>query len=170
MRFWVLIPEGFQGVTGRNSGNANLQIGTYVRSSTGDPYSQGSHYYHHYNLKHTGAWHQIILDTHPNHLVGGSGGTEWGNRPYPTGEEGYNYFDALTRFYFDWVGLAPSYPSVFYFDGFELYQEINVENEDQIYSVHGVYVPDSKVTKEILLMAQLLIRLGIQRGDEIAGD
>jgi hypothetical protein len=143
MRFWMKVP---QGVTKAGGGRPDLQIGTFIRSSKGSLYSAedgGGHWYHHFDIGYTGEWHQVILDTHPNHQRGGSGGTEWGNQEYPTGEAGFNYFDALTRFYIDWQGKLPSYPANFYFDGFELYRETRPENINQIYSLHGVYVPST---------------------------
>jgi hypothetical protein len=143
MRFWVKVPSSIQV---EPAGQANIQIGTYVRSSTGDPASAesgGNHYYHHFNIPYTGQWHQVILDTHPNHERGGDGSTEWGNKLYPTGESAFNYFDALTRFYFDVQGSLTSNPSNFYFDNFELYKEPNAENVNQIYSLNGVYTPST---------------------------
>jgi hypothetical protein len=64
-----------------------------------------------------------------------------GDQPYPTGEIGFNYFDALTRFYLNLRGNLTTYPAVFYFDAFELYREAWPENTEQVYSLNGVYVP-----------------------------
>lgn len=142
MRFWVKIPSS---MSKSPAGQCNVQLGTYLRKSNGDPQSQndgGMHAYHLYNFKYTGAWEQVIFDSHPTYIIGaeGNGNTEFGNQPYPTGESGFNYFDALTRFYFDGQGGLSSYPADFLFDGFELYNDPNPENLDQIYSLHGVYV------------------------------
>tara|TARA_R110001599_G_scaffold229345_1_gene428520 strand:- start:1943 stop:3076 length:1134 start_codon:yes stop_codon:yes gene_type:complete len=141
LRFWVKLPPG---VVKKGNGQANAHFGTYFRSSTGDtksPESGGQHYYHYLNLESTGEWHQIIIDTHPSHARGANGGVEQGNREYPTGESNYNYFDAMTRFYFDLLGSLSSYPSSIFYDNFEYYEEKNPENIDQIYNLNGVYVP-----------------------------
>ena len=123
MRFWVKMPPGSRTVGG---GQKNVSFGTYVRCSTcsHDSYEAGGgHFYHHFDIPYTGEWHQVILDTHPTTKRGIPGGSEIGNKEYVTGESNFNYFDALTRFYFDGVGLNASNPAAFYFDGFELYRE-----------------------------------------------
>lgn len=141
LRFWMKVPPG---ITLSPPGQTNLHFGTYVRASNGDPSSAesgGNHFYHYFNIESTGQWHQFIIDTHPTHARGNSGATEEGNREYPTGEAGYNYFDALTRFYVDVLGGLPSYPATYYLDKFEFYEETNLENIDQIYSLNAVYDP-----------------------------
>lgn len=143
MRFWVKLPPG---ITYQGEGQTNAHFGTYVRSKNGDESSAesgGNHFYHYFDLESTGEWHQIIIDTHPSHSRGESGGLEEGDKEYATGEVGYNYFDGLTRFYFDLDGGLPNYPSAIYFDGFEFYEEKNPENINQIYGLNGVYVPAS---------------------------
>ncbi len=147
MRFWIKMPPG---VSAAPPGQANLQIGTYVRASTGDSSSAedgGNHFYHHFNIPYTGQWHQLIVDTHPNHIRGANGGVEHGDQLYPTGETGFNYFDALTRFYMDIGGSLPTYPADFYVDGIELYRELQPENVAQIYSLNGVYVPSTNTIR-----------------------
>ena len=140
MRFWIKVP---QQIVASNGGHENVQIGTYVRAENGDVYSAGSHYYHHYNFKYTGEWEQVIFDTHPTYLIGAGGNTELGNVEYPFGGDSWNYLDALTRFYFDGQGSLSGYPAAFYFDGFELFTRPATENIDQVYSLHGVYVPST---------------------------
>ncbi len=143
LRFWVKVPPTLVPAT---DGGANIQFGTYVMSTTANglnPEEGGGHYYHLFNIPYTGEWHQVIVDTHPSHQRGGNGNIEQGNLPYPTGETGYNYFDALTRFYFDAQGPMTAVPADFYFDGFELYKETRPENIDQIYSLNGVYIPST---------------------------
>ncbi len=147
-RFWVKVPPG---VTKIGGGISNTHVGTYTRCSTCDTTkaeSDNGHYYHHFDLPYTGEWHQIIVDTHPDHQRGANGGTELGDQPYPTGESGFNYFDALTRFYVELKGTLPTYPAVFHFDAFEVYQETRPENIAQVYSLNGVYVP---ATNEIMV-------------------
>jgi hypothetical protein len=148
LRFWVKVPPG---VTKIGGGNSNMHVGTYIRCSSCDTTkaeSDNGHYYHHFDLPYTGEWHQIIVDTHPDHQRGANGGTELGDQPYPTGESGFNYFDALTRFYVELKGTLPAYPAVFQFDAFEVYQETRPENIEQVYSLNGVYVP---ATNEIIV-------------------
>jgi hypothetical protein len=145
LRFWVKVPRGMQKA---GPGRANLDVGTYLRRSNGSRTNAedgGSHWYHEFNIPYTGQWHQVIVDTHPDHQRGANGGTEHGDQEYVTGERGYNYFDALTRFYISGRGglAAGSYPARFYFDGFELYRETGAENIAQIYSLNGVYVPST---------------------------
>ena len=128
MRFWLKVPEEL--APAPSPGRKNLTLGTYVRGQTGDPSSAesggGNHYYHFFNIPYTGEWHQLIFDTHPNHQRGGNGGYEWGDLLYPiAGEPGFNYFDALTRFYIEFDGPMSAYPGDFYVDGFELYKETN---------------------------------------------
>jgi len=155
MRFWVKVPPAFAKEFKAGWGRGNMNVGTYIRSSHGRLRNSGAeesgigggHDYHGFNIPYTGAWHQIILDMHPSHSRGGPGWVEWGNTPYPTGENGFNYFDALTLFYVDFIGLAggyhalSKYPAEFYFDDFEFYKDTNPENVDQVYSLNGVYVP-----------------------------
>lgn len=140
MRFWVKVPKQMVAASG---GHENVQIGTYVRAQNGDAYSQGTHYYHFYNLKYTGEWEQIIFDSHPTYLIGAGGNTEVGNVAYPSGGSTWNYMDGLTRFYIDGQGGLSGYPATFYFDGFELFTRPVNENIDQVYSLHGVYVPST---------------------------
>lgn len=144
MRFWIKVPSG---INKNSGGRSNMELGTYIRKSNGDvssAESDNNHYYHKYNLFNTGEWHQVIVDMHPNHKRGGSGSTEWGNLTYPTGETGFNYFDAMTRFYLQFPYTAPgSYPANYYVDGFSLYRETRPENVDQVYSLNGVFVPSS---------------------------
>ncbi len=150
MRFWVYLPSnvGYQAQVDA-IGQHNLEIGTFAKCSTCDgsnPEHGGGHFYHHYYIPYTGAWHQIIFDMHPTHERGRDPYIEYGeSKYYPSGETGYNYFDALTEFYLDLQGNLPNGgpPADFYFDGFELYQEARPENVNQVYSLNAVYVPET---------------------------
>ena len=147
MRFWIKIPPGFQAKEG---GRHNFNIGTFLRKSNGSSHNQedgGGHWYHWYNFDYTGEWHQVIMDTHPHHVRGASGNTEHGDQEYVTNEPDWNYFDGLTRFYLNLNQRPPSYPAVLYFDKFELYYDPNPENVQQVYSLHGVYIPASNMLK-----------------------
>jgi len=154
MRFWVKVPPEFGKEFRAGGGQNNMNIGTYIRSSHGRQSRAGSeesglgggHYYHTFNIPYTGAWHQIILDMHPSHGRGATPLIEWGDTRYPTGESGFNYFDALTVFYIDFVGMGgyhslSKYPAIFYFVDFEFYKDTNPENVEQIFSLNGVYAP-----------------------------
>jgi hypothetical protein len=145
MRFWILLPPGTDTA---NGGNHNFEFGTYIRCSTcTEAEDGGGHFYHHYDLSYTGAWHQMIVDPHPNHSRGGSGGTEWGELLYPTNEPGFTYFDLMTRFYLDFPYEQFPMPAVFYIDDFELYEEQRPENVDQVYSINAVHVPNSNTVR-----------------------
>jgi len=151
LRFWIKLPPAFAKEFKAGTGQGDMQFGTYIRASHGKLSGAGAeesglgggHFYHTFNIPYTGVWHQVIIDMHPTHGRGGQGGIEWGNSSYPTGEKGFNYFDALTVFYVDagaYHALA-EYPADFYFDDFEFYKDTNPENVDQIFSLNGVYVP-----------------------------
>lgn len=139
MKFWAKVPEGVDRFTG---GRSNFIWGTYTRCTTCDVTSAESgngHWYHNFNIMHTGQWHQFIVDFHPNHQRGEGGNDDQGVVEYPTGEAGLNYFDVLTRFYFD-IEDIPA-PFTFYFDKIEFYYDPNDENVEEIYSLNGVYRP-----------------------------
>ena len=141
MKFWVKLDPG---TIKQRIRQHNIQFGTYIRATDGvrsNSESGGGHYYHYYNIGYTGEWHQVIVDTHPQHERGSNGAVEHGNLEYPTNEPGYNYFDLLTWFYFTVETDLTSYPGANYLDGFELYYDPNPENVDQIYGLNGVYIP-----------------------------
>jgi hypothetical protein len=142
-RFWIKAPASAP--PHRKDGRVNMNVGTYYKSvSKPDRYSDeagGGHSYHGINVPATDTWTQVILNMHPDHFRGASGGEEHGNQPHPTGEEKYNYFDALTRFYIQ-VNEPPSkHPATYLMDEFEFYQEANQENEEQILSLTATYIP-----------------------------
>jgi hypothetical protein len=149
MRLWVRFPSNVGAGLAVPTGQYNLSVGTYVMKSTADgsqPEDGGGHFYHNFDIPYTGAWHQIIVDMHPTHRRGDDPSFEWGTSAYYiTHETGFNYFDALNRFYFDLQGDLPNGPppADFYFDGFELYQDTNPENVNQIYSLNAAYVASS---------------------------
>ena len=112
MSFWVKRPTSAspQG----DFGLYNIEFGTYVKQVTNSVDSSdewgGNHYYHILNLPNNGHWTHVILNMHPDHRRGDSGSVDPGFIPYPTATNGpnggddppatFNYFDALTRFYF----------------------------------------------------------------------
>jgi len=141
LRFWVKLPAG---TAEEGGGSHNFEFGTYIRCSTcGGAEDGGGHYYHFYDLNYTGQWHQIIVDTHPNHSRGDIGDAERGDRLHPTGEGGYTYFDLMTRFYLDFPYATFPMPATFKLDNFEFYEETRPENVDQVYALNAVYIPSS---------------------------
>jgi hypothetical protein len=143
MRFWIKVPTN--GPRHFTNGQSNLEIGTYVKrvknpDGTSDEFG-GNHYYHLVNIPAVGAWTQVILNMHPDHMRGNAGATDPGVVPHPTREEKYNYFDALTRFYLGYPNeKCKSFPADFLLDEFEFYREPNTENDSQVYSLTATYV------------------------------
>jgi hypothetical protein len=143
LRFWIKVPTS--GAPLLRDGRPNYHVGTYVKRVTNadsyDDETGGDHYYHHLNLAPTGTWTQVILNMHPDHRRDQDGGVDQRLQEHPTREREYNYFDALTRFYI--VSLAPpsSYPVTYLLDEIEFYREPHQENDEQIYSIAGTYIP-----------------------------
>lgn len=158
LRFRIKVPPG---IAARPNGASTFEFGTFVRTSTApltDQESNNGHYYHMFNLKTTGAWETVIVDMHPNaqrqstnECSAPSGNGECGVLAHPTGEAGFNYFDVMTHFYFDFPYVTNSsagfpVPATFYIAGVEFYQETAVENEDQVYSLHASITPAGAVS------------------------
>jgi hypothetical protein len=149
LEFWVKV--GTNGGAADTQGDHNAEFGGYVKciSLPGCPdvnsdEAGGHHYYHFLNLSPTSTWTRVILNMHPNHERGDDGNQEQNNQPHPTGESQYNYWDAFTRFYIEFVNTGPSsYPVLYNFDGFRFYKAPYQENDDQILTVHATYVPAS---------------------------
>lgn len=144
LSFWMKNPPN--GSPLDTTGRASIQFGTYVkRVRDADPRSDeagGDHWYHHLNIPNTGTWTRVIINPHPHHVRQGNGNQEQGVQEHPTGEQEYNYFDALTRFYVNETDLdSPAYPLEYQFDDFRFYQEARPENDRQVYSLAATYVP-----------------------------
>lgn len=100
-------PEGTQ-----HSVGTNFHVGTYLCWYTGQPvYSTGdgcpregpgNQHYYHYLALNPGAWLHVELDDHPNHHRGDRGNRYHENNPVK--EHGKNYFEQLSRFYFEIKG------------------------------------------------------------------
>jgi len=124
LSFKVRMPEGY---AKGDTGGVNIKIGTYECDCSG----QGTHWYHHLNVASQGPtrWLYVQMDQHPDHLVGQSGTTEWGNQT--------TYMDSLKRFYFD--GQQLSNDSVqWVFDDFVFWQQEKEEDEDNVYTLHAI--------------------------------
>ncbi|MDO5970281.1 hypothetical protein Q4Q35_10735 [Flavivirga aquimarina] len=147
LRFWIKLPEGIER---KITGQPNLHFGTYFRARNGNPSSAesgGGHYYHYFNLESAGGnWQQVIIDFHPTHNRDDNGNIEQGVKEYPTNEQGFNYFDAFTRFYI-WGDFVTN-SSAFYFDRFEFYRDENDENIEQICTLTGTY---NNINNEFIL-------------------
>lgn len=149
MSFWIKPPvDPARGL--QTDGTSNANVGTYVKTvANSDPYSDesgGGHFYHNLNLPRVGTWVHVVLNMHPDHERGASGGTEQPNLPHPTGEPAYDYYDAFTRFYIQDNDGPPSLPADYLLDEFVFYQEPNDENDDQIRNISATYVPaDNRV-------------------------
>lgn len=146
--FWIKCPLTATAL--RTTGNQNMEFGTYVKrvnnpDNTSDE-EGGDHYYHFLNIAPTDTWTKVILNMHPNHRRTANGNTETGNLIHPTGENDYNYFDALTRFYIEFSGAPSAYPATYKLDGFKFYEEQYAENDTMIYSIAATYVqPENRI-------------------------
>jgi hypothetical protein len=92
-----------------SSGYGVFQVGTYVKKDDGNPSNQGAHYYHLVDPNvYNGKVVYVDINRTPQHQVGTSTSTNWPENPSaPT----VNYFDGLTRWYFDtqdgnWSGAS----------------------------------------------------------------
>jgi hypothetical protein len=139
MRFWIKVPPA---VTRSGSGDHNLELGTYLARSGSESSGEtdNHHHYHKFNIGYSGQWEQLIVDTHPDHIRGANGDAEHPNLLFPYGD-GNTYFDLLTRFYLHFPYSPPT--GDYRIDGFELYQDTNPQNVDQVRSIHAVHIPGS---------------------------
>ena len=139
MRFWIKVPPT---VSKAGSGDHNFEFGTYLARSGSESSGEtdNHHHYHVFDIGYSGHWEQLIIDTHPDHIRGANGSTEHPDLLYPYGD-GNTYFDLMTRFYLDFYYFTS--PGSYYIDGFELYQDQNPHNVDQVRSLHAVYVPET---------------------------
>jgi hypothetical protein len=120
-----------------------MELGVYIalpaeEQTTGE--SNNQHFYHYLNVRGHGYFEKCIIDTHPDHQRGDSGGVEISNNPQtPSGS--LTYFDMLTRFYIDWPGFAIT--GTYEMAGFRFYQETNAEDVVNIRAIHGGYIPNT---------------------------
>lgn len=159
VRFWFKAPpemsnHNTDGSVKDAGQSDSLHFATFLRSAatvTTSNESDNAHFYHYYNIKYEGnLWHQVLVDTHPNHQRGANGALEEGiiTDSFAAVETGETYFDAMTYFYFDHKNTNSTYPATFYFDGVEFYEEPNDEDITNIYGLFGVY---NDISGEIVL-------------------
>ncbi|HLP41561.1 MAG TPA: hypothetical protein VK465_08655, partial [Fibrobacteria bacterium] len=147
LEFWVWVP--LNAPPHRTTGSqAAYNIGTYVKrvenADNSSDETGGNHYYHFLNLPALGHWSKVSMNTHPSHQRGGAGSTEWGNMPHPTGEATFNYFDAMTRLYFNGVaGQNPPYPQTYRLDEMVFKKTADTLADEYVYSISATYVPAS---------------------------
>lgn len=124
-------------------------IGTYWAdyvsgNPADDEAGSGWHGYHYFNLR-PGCWHRLQMEHHPSHLRVpiGDAGVDVGNMQYPTdGDTEHNYFDLMTRFYMRQRQSAiAATGAVFKWGPFKFYEELNVEDEENVYNISGGYDP-----------------------------
>jgi hypothetical protein len=139
MSFWIKRPRSAAPLD--LHGRSNVELGTFVKR-VANPDSRSdetgnSHYYHMLNLPNEGQWTYVIINMHPNHLRSQPGAEDPGNRPHPTGEPKFNYFDTLTRFYIEDEPTRGTY----LVDDIQFYHEPAAENDRQVYSLTGTFDP-----------------------------
>lgn len=135
--FWVFHPANYKPVTGNRH---LIELGTYTRSPTGDRATQnagGNHFYHYVNPA-AGVWTYVVLDTHPQHSVGG-----------PTYDPGIitangGYMGSLTRIYYNgpYNGCS-AFPCDLYFDDFRFFSE-EAGDEANIATIEASYDASKK--------------------------
>jgi hypothetical protein len=154
MSFWVLRPTNATPL--ETNGSSNVEFGTYVKQiKNEDPHSDetgGDHYYSELNFPANGQWTQVIINMHPNHFRSEPGGEDPGFVPYPTATNGpnggddppntYNFFDTLTRFYFDET-IKSYFTGTWLFDDFNFYQAPYAQDDAQISSLTATYNPSN---------------------------
>jgi hypothetical protein len=117
------------------SGYGNVQIGTYVKTDDGQPANQGAHYYHHIDPNiYVGKVVYVDINRTPTHQVGQDPSINWPENPTAPG---FNYFDGLTRWYFDtqdgnWSGIVCEFGPI-------TFTKILGEPDQQVYSVTYQY-------------------------------
>lgn len=151
LSFWIKLPTSASEPF-RTDGGQRFEFGTYVKQVTNADQTSdeagGEHYYHLLNIPAVGAWTHVVLNMHPDHVRGTSGGVDPGFLPYPTtsafnGDDPantFNYFDTLTRFYIqENYSLGSDSPAEYLLDDFQVYQEPYQENDPQVYSLTATY-------------------------------
>lgn len=112
-------------------GYGNISFGTYAKTDDGSPSNQGAHYYHHLDPNvYTGKTIYVDINRTVQHQVSADSNINWPENPTAPG---FNYFDGLTRFYFDtlegnWSGATCQFSPV-------TFEKILGEPDQQVSSV-----------------------------------
>jgi hypothetical protein len=114
LSFWMRV-SGSNPIPLRGPVQQSASVGTYTNGGIGgDPNNQGDHYYHYLHaIWYPNRWMLVTINRTPTHQVGQNASINWqenptrwtGNPTYKSG--GWDYFDGLTRFYFE-----PEYPDM----------------------------------------------------------
>jgi hypothetical protein len=120
-----------------------FHIGTYSKdpATASSTSTLGNHWYHYYLLRGSKGnyWTKMYMDEHPQHEVG----SKEPPPVNPTTQNGFDYFDGLTRLYLqmryspfesNWPG-----PYTMYVDEIEFYTETRPENDYSIASAAITY-------------------------------
>lgn len=129
LSFYIKLPNGYP-----LASDTNFNVGTYTRDPiNGDPFQNGNHYYHLFNLPGTGNWTKIVCNQHPQHEVGVR--VDPGDNPVFWG-----YYNGFTRFYLDMVPQSPiALPWTCYIDEVKFYSVSEPENDVAINSISCSY-------------------------------
>jgi RNA polymerase sigma-70 factor (ECF subfamily) len=145
LTLWMKLPPPVEGQPYRVNGEASVTIGTYCKRVTdaheGNDNVGGGHFYHRVNVPSIGRWAQVVLNMHPHFEDGKDFGEEIGIKAHPSGEEAYNYFDTLTRFFISVRSPPASYPADYSLDEIRFEQQPGTENDEQVYSIAAAHDP-----------------------------
>ncbi len=117
------------------SGYGVFQVGVYVKTDDGNPSNQGAHYYHLVDPNvYNGTVVYVDINRTPQHQVGQSPSKNWPENPTAPS---FNYFDGLTRWYFDtqdgnWSGAVCRFGPV-------TFEKVTGEPDQQVSSLTYQY-------------------------------
>lgn len=149
LRFRVKQPDGLELL---DPGRHNVEWASFlhVGSTTNGPWTESDdnnwHFYHYLDIPSDGLWHEVIIDTYPDHQRGELGGEEQGDQEFPEGGSTFNYFSMMTSFYYDLpyastLGMVEMGPvSLFYEDN-------STVPLDQVRSLNAAFDPTSSAIK-----------------------
>jgi RNA polymerase sigma factor (sigma-70 family) len=145
MTLWLKLPTEARPYM--RGGSNNVTVGTYCKRVR-DPHPQndltgGGHFYHRFNVPAVGSWVQLSVNPHPHYQEGDDQAREIAVQTQPTGEDGYNYFDTLTRFYVEVRFPPASYPADYLLDEIRFERRPHAENDRQVYGIAATHVPQT---------------------------
>ncbi|MBY0523282.1 MAG: RNA polymerase sigma factor [Gemmataceae bacterium] len=142
LRFWLKVPSG--AAPHRTDGGANMNVGTYVKRvrepNWGSLDEGGSSFQHRINVPALDCWTVVLINAHPSLERGKNPSKDVGSRLRPTGEDGVNFFDALTRFYVEALSAPAQYPVDYRLDEVEFIRQSEPENDEQVYGITATVV------------------------------